>query len=355
MTLAATRSMADRVVVWQSQHGRNHLPWQNTRDPYRVWLSEIMLQQTQVQTVLGYYARFLERFPDVASLAAAHEDEVLSLWAGLGYYSRARNLHRCAQAVVAHHAGRFPESVEQLAALPGIGRSTAGAIAAFCFSHRVPILDANVRRVLTRYLAFGDDLAQPRNERRLWDAAELLLPLDGLETAMPRYTQGLMDLGAQVCTPRQPRCASCPLQSDCRAARAADTERYPVRTRKVQRRSEQWWLLLCWGPDHSLWLERRPSRGIWGGLHCPPVARSVDEADAWRAQVGASISVESSGPALVHQLTHRELHLHTVVMRWPDSSPVPGLAGRWHAAHEWRNLGMPAPLRGVLQNRALDL
>ncbi|GAA4424415.1 A/G-specific adenine glycosylase [Acidovorax lacteus] len=355
MNLAATPPMAERVVVWQSRHGRNHLPWQNTRDPYRVWLSEIMLQQTQVQTVLGYYARFLERFPDVASLAAAQEDEVLSLWAGLGYYSRARNLHRCAQMVVVRHAGRFPESVEQLTALPGIGRSTAGAIAAFCFSHRVPILDANVRRVLTRYLAYGEDLAQPRHERHLWAAAEQLLPQVSLETAMPRYTQGLMDLGAQICTPRQPRCDTCPLQSDCRAAGAGDAERYPVRTRAVQRRSEPWWLLVCWGPDQSLWLERRPSRGIWGGLHCPPVVRSAAEADAWCARAVGTGSVERTAPVLVHQLTHRELHLHTVVVRWPDLSRLPGLDGRWHAVHEWRSLGMPAPLRGVLQNHSLEM
>ena len=155
-------------MQWQASHGRNHLPWQQTRDPYRVWLSEIMLQQTQVSTVLGYYQRFLDAFPDVASLAAAPQDAVLALWSGLGYYSRARNLHKCAQTVMEQWGGAFPQTAEELATLPGIGRSTAGAISSFCFSERVPILDANVRRVLTRVLAFDADLAQSRNEKQLW-------------------------------------------------------------------------------------------------------------------------------------------------------------------------------------------
>lgn len=194
--------IATDVVRWQAVHGRNHLPWQQTRDPYRVWLSEIMLQQTQVVTVLGYYERFLARFPDVQSLAAAEEGEVLAFWSGLGYYSRARNLHRCAQQIVDLHGGEFPQNAERLAQLPGIGRSTAGAITSFCFSERVPILDANVRRVLTRVLGFTADLALAKNERLLWDQAQALLPVSDLYSAMPRYTQGLMDLGATVCTPK---------------------------------------------------------------------------------------------------------------------------------------------------------
>ena len=194
--------LAERLVAWQHQDGRHHLPWQRVREPYRVWLSEIMLQQTQVTTVLGYFARFLDRFPDVQALAAAPLDDVLTLWAGLGYYSRARNLHRCAQIVVHQYGGEFPRTVDELAALPGIGRSTAGAIAAFCFGARAPILDANVRRVLTRVLGFGADLAEAKNERALWQQAEALLPRQDLSHAMPRYTQGLMDLGAGICLPR---------------------------------------------------------------------------------------------------------------------------------------------------------
>src|SRR5690349_16259112 len=185
---AAGTTLAERVIAWQRTHGRHDLPWQRTRDPYRVWLSEIMLQQTQVSTVLAYYERFLARFPDVAALAAAPLDEVLALWSGLGYYSRARNLHRCAQAVMAQHGGRFPASSEVLATLPGIGRSTAAAIAAFCFGERAAILDGNVKRVLTRALGFAGDLSQSGAERELWAKAESLLPATGMEA----YTQGLM-------------------------------------------------------------------------------------------------------------------------------------------------------------------
>ncbi len=202
--------IAADVVQWQASHGRNHLPWQQTRDPYRVWLSEIMLQQTQVATVLGYYERFLQQFPDVASLAAAPEDDVMALWSGLGYYSRARNLHRCAQAVVAEHGGAFPRTAAVLATLPGIGRSTAAAIASFCFGERAAILDANVKRVLTRVLAYGEDLSSSRHEKALWVLAEDLLPAQDLHNTMPRYTQGLMDLGATVCLPRNPSCLVCP-------------------------------------------------------------------------------------------------------------------------------------------------
>ncbi|HRO82727.1 MAG TPA: A/G-specific adenine glycosylase, partial [Alicycliphilus denitrificans] len=236
--------IAAQVVRWQAGHGRNHLPWQNTRDAYRVWLSEIMLQQTQVATVLEYYARFLARFPDVVQLAAAPQDEVLALWSGLGYYSRARNLHRCAQIVVQQHGGRFPRTVPELAALPGIGRSTAGAIAAFCFGERAAILDANVRRVLTRVLGFGADLAEAKNERELWRLAEALLPKGDLHAAMPRYTQGLMDLGAGICLPRSPSCMLCPLQSVCVARRDGNPQDYPVRTRRLKRSAQAWWLLL---------------------------------------------------------------------------------------------------------------
>ena len=213
--LVTVPGFAARVVQWQATHGRNSLPWQNTRDPYRVWLSEIMLQQTQVITVLDYYPRFLIRFPDVLALAEGHIDEVLALWSGLGYYSRARNLHACACAVVAQHSGVFPSTAELLQTLPGIGRSTAAAIAAFCFSERVAILDANVKRVLTRVMGFGDDLAVAAHERSLWNVATELLPHADLATVMPRYTQGLMDIGATVCLPRKPACLVCPLDAMC--------------------------------------------------------------------------------------------------------------------------------------------
>ena len=211
---------APALVQWQRRDGRHGLPWQGTRDPYRVWLSEIMLQQTQVSTVLGYYPRFLDRFPDVHALAAASEDEVMSMWSGLGYYSRARNLHRCARTVVSEHGGSFPATSSVLATLPGIGDSTAAAIAAFCHGERVSIADGNVRRVLSRLLAFEGDLSQARAQRELWQLAQSLLPEHPSADDMVAYTQGLMDLGAGVCTLRQPACERCPVAGLCEARRS---------------------------------------------------------------------------------------------------------------------------------------
>ena len=341
--------VAARVVAWQATHGRNHLPWQQTRDPYRVWLSEIMLQQTQVSTVLDYYARFLARFPDVSALAAAPEDEVMGLWSGLGYYTRARNLHRCARQVVAEYGGAFPRSAEALATLPGIGRSTAGAIAAFCFSERVPILDANVRRVLTRYLGFDADLAQQRNERLLWDRAHELLPLHDLGNAMPRYTQGLMDLGATVCTPRAPLCGQCPLNDDCAAFQAGNPEKYPVRTRKLSRRSESWQLLLLKNERGQAWLHKRPASGIWAGMHCVPVFE--DSAALHRSvallREGARLEIGELQP-FVHVLTHRDLHLHPVLVSG-ELPERPLEEGGWFALDQWDAIGLPAPIRKLLE------
>ena len=340
--------VATRVVRWQEIHGRHHLPWQQTRDPYRVWLSEIMLQQTQVSTVLGYYARFLERFPDVIALAHAPSDDVMALWSGLGYYSRARNLHRCAQAVVSDHGGSFPRTAQALATLPGIGRSTAGAIAAFCFAERTPILDANVRRVLTRVLGFDADLAVARNERMLWTHAQALLPLVDIDFAMPRYTQGLMDLGASLCTPRNPACSQCPLQTLCVAHREGAPEHYPVRTRKLKRRAESWWLLVLKDSVGRFWLSRRPAAGIWAGLYCVPVFSSRPDLLALLHELGPACvqSMEECTPFL-HVLTHRDLHLHPVVVgQAVELKPDDG--GGWFTTEQIAALGLPAPVRKLL-------
>ncbi|RYF83555.1 MAG: A/G-specific adenine glycosylase [Comamonadaceae bacterium] len=344
---------ASQLVQWQRSHGRSGLPWQNTRDPYRVWLSEIMLQQTQVSTVLGYYARFLERFPTVAALAAATEDEVLGLWSGLGYYSRARNLHRCAQGVVERFGGSFPAQAELLQTLPGIGRSTAAAIAAFCFGERVAILDGNVKRVLSRVLAFGEDLSRSANEKALWQAAQCLLPAEGDSDAMARYTQGQMDLGATVCLPRRPQCLICPVQRLCRAQAAGEPERYPVRERRLRRSSLSLWLLQAQRPDGAVWLHKRPARGIWAGLYGLPAFDSADELQA--ALRPALRKVAQEQPAFLHVLTHKDLHLHPVrVPVTEDAEPVlqegtDGAEGRWVPAHEWPTLGLPAPVRRLLE------
>jgi A/G-specific adenine glycosylase len=340
---ALPAGFAGRVIRWQRSHGRHTLPWQNTRDPYRVWLSEIMLQQTQVAAVLGYYERFLARFPDVRSLAAAPLDDVLALWSGLGYYSRARHLHRCAQEVVERFGGDFPRTARELATLPGIGPSTAAAIASFCFGERAAILDGNVKRVLTRVLAYGEDLASSANERQLWDHARALLPARELQENMPRYTQGLMDLGATVCLPRKPSCLLCPVQPVCAGAAAGCPEDFPVRTRKLKRSSESIWLLHARADDGAVWLQKRPTPGVWAGLYCLPLFGSRE---ALEQAVPVSARLRDAEP-FVHVLTHKDLHLHPVAATLPQAWSA--AEGGWFAAADWPGLGLPAPVRRLLE------
>jgi A/G-specific adenine glycosylase len=336
-------AFAAAVVRWQKAHGRHGLPWQGSRDPYRVWLSEVMLQQTQVTTVLAYYARFLERFPTVQALAAAPLDDVLALWSGLGYYSRARNLHRCAQVVVADHGGRFPPNAAALATLPGIGRSTAAAIAAFCFGERVAILDGNVKRVLSRALGFGGDLAKASEVESLWQQATGLLPAKEVGV----YTQGLMDLGATLCTLRKPDCARCPLASRCVARASGTPEAWPVKTRKLKRGArENALLLLQRGPE--VWLQQRPATGVWAGLWTPPLfdsSTALDEATtAWPGH-GAWL------PTFQHALTHFEWTLHPLHWHWParGKAAVPLAEGRWFTLPDALAMGLPAPVRRLLE------
>ena len=324
------------------------MPWQNTRDPYRVWLSEVMLQQTQVKAVRGYYARFMARFPDVGALAAAGLDDVLALWSGLGYYGRARNLHRCAQAVVADHGGEFPRSAAALEMLPGIGRSTAAAIAAFCFGERVAILDGNVRRVLARVLAFDGDLAEARSERALWDGATALLPERDIEA----YTQGLMDLGATVCLPRAPLCLLCPVRDRCRAAATGTQLLYPVKSRRLKRgQRENVWLDLRW--QGRVWLVQRESQGVWAGLwSLPEIESSEALAELAASWPGEAVSL----PSFTHVLTHLDWRLHPVRWTLPVSAAkraVDGVtarwpSGRWFELGEALALGLPAPVRKLL-------
>ena len=337
-------SFAPLVIAWQREHGRHDLPWQRTRDPYRVWLSEIMLQQTQVATVLAYYEPFLWRFPDVAALAAAPLDAVLAAWSGLGYYSRARNLHRCAQVVVASHAGEFPRTSDELARLPGIGKSTAAAIAAFCHGERAAILDGNVKRVLARVIAFDDDLAQAANERKLWAHATRLLPVEGIE----RYTQGLMDLGAGVCAAKAPRCLLCPVHELCAARRGGKPEAYPVKTRRLERgRRENWWLWLQW--RGGVWLQQRPPTGVWAGLWTLPLFD--DEAALTEVARALGASCETR-PTIEHALTHFDWTLHprrAVLTRRPAGELLG--EGRWVPPDEIVSFALPAPLKSLLNAR----
>jgi len=341
---AAPAGFAGRIVAWQREHGRHGLPWQG-KDPYRIWLSEVMLQQTQVATVLAYFERFLGRFPDVRALAAAHLDDVLALWSGLGYYSRARNLHRAAQVIVAEHGGEFPRSSVALAALPGIGRSTAAAIAAFAFGERVAILDGNVKRVLARVLAFEGDLAEAGAERALWSEATTLLPARGIEV----YTQGLMDLGATICVARSPRCLLCPVRELCAAAKAGTQERYPLKSRRLVRgRRDNAWLELRW--RGQAWLVQRPPSGVWAGLWSLP---EFDTPEALEAIVSGWPGRGEALPAFVHVLTHLDWHLRPLRWTFPASASARSVArctslwpgGRWFPIEEALALGLPAPLR----------
>ncbi|MDO8905385.1 A/G-specific adenine glycosylase [Hydrogenophaga sp.] len=352
---AVPAGFAAALIAWQRVHGRHGLPWQSTRDPYVVWLSEVMLQQTQVSTVLTYFPRFLLRFPDVRALASASTDEVMALWSGLGYYSRARNLHRCAQMVVTEHGGEFPRFASALATLPGIGESTAAAIAAFCHGEKISIVDGNVRRVLSRLLAYSGDLSMASAQKELSLLAQALVPKTTFGDDMSAYTQGLMDLGATVCTRSRPLCERCPVSELCRARAAGIAEQFPVKTRKTKRRHETWWLLLAKRVLRSgqiqWWLLRRPARGIWAGLYCAPVfeseVRLMDTLDAAQRE-----EVQLLEP-VSHSLTHRELRLQPLLLEIAEPcAAVPAGEGQWVSERDLHAHGMPAPLRALLMAQA---
>lgn len=340
-------SFASRLVRWQRAHGRHDLPWQ-LADPYRVWLSEIMLQQTQVATVIPYYQRFVDTFPTVADLAAAALDDVLAHWAGLGYYSRARNLHKAAQMVMARFGGRFPSDAATLAELPGIGRSTAAAVAGFCFGERTPILDGNVKRVLARWAGVEGFPGEKKVEARLWALAEALLPTDAAD--MPAFTQGMMDLGATICTRSRPQCARCPLRDDCRANIEGRQAQLPTpKPRKaVPERSTHMLLIEHQG---RLLLERRPPSGIWGGLWSLPEAESPAAALVLcRDRFGFDAALGETHEPLVHAFTHFRLTILPLPMQL-ERLPADKVADddrRWFTTADALKAGIPTPVRKLL-------
>jgi A/G-specific adenine glycosylase len=345
------QSFAALLVNWQRTHGRHDLPWQKILDPYRVWVSEIMLQQTQVATVISYFDRFMKRFPTVKSLANADQDEVLGLWSGLGYYSRARNLHRCAQDVVKLHGGLFPKDYQTLQSLPGIGPSTAAAVASICFSERVPILDGNVKRVLTRLAGYGEDLSRSPNLQELWGVALGLLPASGKD--MPIYTQGIMDLGATVCTPKNPKCEICPAKSICTALAEGDPLKYPVKTRKIKRTTQSLWMVCLINNKRQIWLEKRPTKGIWASLYSVPVFTNEVALKEF-AEVIKAKKMDFKTP-ITHALTHKELILHWVQTEQFSVQKLLDLSresehsnGAWFSQTKWSALGLSAPVRKFL-------
>ncbi len=343
----AEPGFAHAVIAWQRRHGRHNLPWQGSADPYRVWLSEVMLQQTQVSAVIPYYTRFLERFPDVLALADAPQSEVMALWSGLGYYSRARNLHRCAQIVRDLHGGKFPASAAALAELPGIGRSTAAAIAAFSFGERAAILDGNVKRVLCRVFGIEGWPGQRAIEEDLWRRAEALLPEDGMQA----YTQGLMDLGASLCTRGQPRCEACPLASRCVAHATGRSRELPTpRPKKITPHKTAHMLLLT--HEGEVLLEQRGPSGIWGGLLSLPelaLAEPTPEQVRQLASAHGPVGELRPLPAVTHVFTHFTLHFTPWLVQLERRAELCGeTALQWTAMTALRQAALPAPVKKLL-------
>lgn len=343
--LADLSGFSERLLAWFDQYGRHDLPWQHPRSPYFVWLSEVMLQQTQVASVKAYFARFVVRFPSLPELAAGSLDEVMSLWAGLGYYSRARNLHACAKLCVLHHAGTLPPQQAQLQALPGIGRSTAAAILAQAFEQKAAILDGNVKRVLTRITATREWPGLAHVERALWCEAERRLPA----TRFADYTQALMDLGATVCTARTPKCAICPVAKDCQALQQALNESLPVkRPKKTRPNRFASWLVALDAQDRVL-LVRRPELGIWGGLYCLPEASDAENFFSQSLPL-QNLVLHAPMPEIKHVFTHFNLIATPIPARAHATIGLAESGFIWVDQQRIKQLGLPSPVRRLLEH-----
>ena len=338
---------SSRLIAWQKIHGRHNLPWQNTQDPYAIWVSEIMLQQTQVTAVIGYYAKFMGRFPDIASLANATQEEVLQHWSGLGYYSRARNLHNAAQAIMDEHDGQFPQDFEQIQTLSGIGRSTAAAIASFAFQQNQTILDGNVKRVLARHYVIEGWTGTPKIEKQLWALAESLVP----EQEMGAYTQGLMDLGATICTRSKPKCELCPLKSSCRALAENKTKELPTSKPKKTIPQKQTTMLLILDGNEVL-LEKRPPSGIWGGLwSLPEISMQDITSEVALRRFGLDVEAEEPLESIQHVFTHFKLEIlpqPLSVTNRPLQANMPNTI--WLQIEDAIGAALPTPVRNILLN-----
>lgn len=347
--MSDAEAFSQRVLAWFDRHGRKELPWQEQRTPYRVWLSEIMLQQTQVQTVIPYFLRFTQAFPNIQALADAEEDRVMSLWSGLGYYARARNLHRCARMVVAEYQGNFPDNLEQLQSLPGIGRSTAGAILSQAFQKRGVILDGNVKRVLSRYAAIQGWAGQSKIQKQLWELAGRYTPI----SRPADYTQAMMDLGAMICTRRTPQCLQCPLQSDCEALRLDLVDEIPAKKPRKSLPERQVRLLVC-RSEHGILLEKRPPSGIWGGLWSLPEAAQDISVDDLETQIGQRYGVDcikaTIGSMFHHTFTHFRLQIEPWYIEAKAAAMVQDGLTAWFNEDELKKLGMPAPVDRLLSD-----
>lgn len=342
---ASNSLFADRLIAWQERHGRHDLPWQ-VSDPYRVWLSEVMLQQTQVGTVIPYFLNFIQRFPDVAALASASQDDVLAAWSGLGYYSRARNLHRAAQMIVTRWGGDFPQTPESLTELPGVGRSTAAAIAVFAFGAHAAILDGNVKRVLARWAGIEGWPGEKRVENALWQLAESLLPSQG----GAGYTQGLMDLGSLVCTRSNPRCDECPVRADCIAQISGRQAQLPSPKPRKAIPERHVVMLLIRDRQGRILLERRPPAGIWGGLWSfPEVQDTLSAASLCASRYGMNIDFDPPLPDVRHTFTHFNLAITPLPGTVTGTVAVKDSGTGWFDHVDIDTLGLPAPVRRLLK------
>lgn len=345
--MTSAQDFSHRLLQWFDNHGRKNLPWQQPATPYRVWLSEIMLQQTQVVTVIPYFQKFTERFPDINTLANAEVDEVLQYWAGLGYYARGRNLHKAAQIIQSKHQGELPANFDALVDLPGIGRSTAGAILALAFKKHYPILDGNVKRVLARHTAEPRWPGEKQAENELWQLAEELLPNQRIND----YIQAQMDLGATLCTRSKPRCQACPLQSDCQAFQLGIPTDYPIKKPKkaVPHREVRW---LVYAAKGQLLMEKRPSQGIWGGLWSFPEMPIDNEISHLLSQ--SDIIRFQNLPDIQHAFTHYKLTISPIYIELDN--PVFGDADNdkqcWVKMDDIVKLGLPAPTKTLVQQLA---
>ena len=342
----SANAFAEALLAWHALHGRHDLPWQHPRSAYRVWVSEIMLQQTQVKTVIPYFNAFMARFPDLRALADAPATEVMAAWAGLGYYARARNLQQAARLCLQQHGGELPRGFEALLALPGIGRSTAGAILSQAHGQRHAILDGNVKRVLSRCFKVAGDAGSAAVSARLWQLAETLLP----DSQLADYTQALMDLGASLCTRSRPACGLCPLAPQCAAYRDGSVAEYPGRKARKALPERALHLLVLARVDGAVLLEQRPARGIWGGLHSLPEAASHDDALALARLLARPASEPITLTPIRHVFTHFKLDLHPLY--WPNCTPAAGIADNdrriWLPRAQLAHTGLPAPIKTLL-------
>jgi len=340
----ANADFSKKIIAWQKSEGRHDLPWQNCFDPYRIWVSEIMLQQTQVSTVIPYFNRFMSVFPDIATLASSSLDAVLAHWSGLGYYSRARNLHLAAKEIMVVHGGYFPVSFELILGLPGIGRTTAAALSVFAYGAREAILDGNVKRVFARYFAIEGNLSGKREEKDLWPLAYSLLPSN--EIAI--YTQGLMDLGATCCKPRKPECMRCPLHRDCVAYRQGRVHEFPSKhLRKAI--PEKQTVMLVLEHEGKLLFKRHPEKGLWGGLYVFPQAETIAEAENF---VSTWLGMDTLMGRWLEPLMHTFTHFRLSILPWHiwvKDKVDPGRNEIWMTRSEALGAGLPVPVRKLVR------